>query len=172
MTDKPVKIAPDLAARLSEFLDRQEVTDLVVKAHSITDRWEWEKLSPLLTGDCTMETKIDSVPVFPNLTAGHDGYTRETNWRERTGIRGQHQWANVVVTIDGDLATVYMTGTQTNTFPDGYSETSGVLQGATCRRTPEGWRIAHMAGSYESRHDRLDGIFAEQLEGQTRGFRR
>jgi hypothetical protein len=158
--------------RLSEFLDRQEVADLVVKAHAITDRWEWEKLDALLTPDAVMETRIDSIPVFPNRTKDHDGYKESTNWRERTGVRGQHQWSNVVVTVSGDTAVVYMTGTQTNTFPDGYSETSGVLQEAVCQRTAEGWKIARMGGSYESNHARLDEIFADQLEGKVKGFRR
>ena len=166
-----VQLADAVVQRLALFLDRQEVADLVMKAHAITDRWRWEELPPLLTEDCVMEFRIDSVPIFASQTDANK-FTPSTNWREANNVRGHHQWANVIVTIEEDAASVYMSGTQTNTYPNGEFETSGVLQEAGCRRTPDGWKIAKMGGSYESNHPRLDKIFAKELEGQKRGFRR
>src|SRR5262245_19382302 len=105
-----VQLADALAARLARFLDQPEVADLVMKAHAITDRWEWEKLPPLLTEDCVMKTRIDNVPIFDNRTPRENKFTKSANWREATGIRGHHQWTNVIVTVEGDMASVYMSG--------------------------------------------------------------
>ncbi len=167
-----VQLDDALAQRLALFLDRQEVADLVKKAHAITDRWRWDELEPLLAEDRYMETRIDSVPIFANVTPTSSTFTPSTNWREEHNVRGHHQWTNVIVTIEGDTASVLMSGTQTNTYPDAGVETSGILQEAECRRTPDGWKIARMIGSYESNHGRLDKIFSKELEGQKRGFRR
>lgn len=146
---------------LGEFLDREDITRLVLGLHAYLDRWEWDAVPGHLTEDCDLTTLIDGVPVFVNVEAGEStGLAEGTNWRERSGIKGQHQWTNVVVDVDGDTARVWMSGTQTNSWPDGQFEVSGVLGEGICRRTPEGWRIASFVGDYRSNHERLSTYFA------------
>src|SRR5262244_962240 len=135
-----MEIDAALARRLADFLDRQEVADLVMTVQATSDRWLWERLPQYLTKDCVMVTHIDGIPVLTNISKDENHFDSKVNWREATGVRGQHQWANVIVSLAGDTATAYMSGTQTNTYPDGVSETSGILQEAECVRTTEGWK--------------------------------
>jgi hypothetical protein len=145
---------------LRQHRDKIEISDLVVAFHAHYHRWHWDQLPGLLTQDCVVTTCIDRIPVVTNWEQGTVDSTEPTSWRETAQVRGQHQWSIVTVTVDDDTSTVLMTGTQTNTFPDGYSEISGILQDVICRRTPDGWRIAWLRGSYESNHPRLSELFA------------
>lgn len=167
-TELSATLPGHVEAKLTAYLARAELVDLVMRFHAHTDRWEWDRVADLVTDDCQISTCIDRVPVFQNWDGGNTGFTRSTNWREAAAVRGQHRWCNIIVDIDGGSAKLYMSGTQTNTFPDGEFETSGILQEATCRLTTDGWRIASMTGSYESNHARLDKVFAARRCEQER----
>ncbi|WP_432198256.1 nuclear transport factor 2 family protein [Streptomyces sp. bgisy027] len=157
------QLPADAGQRFSDFLDRAEVTDLVLRFHAHIDRWDWDAVPSMITSDCSLATHIDGAPVFVNWDQGQNtGLSKNTNWREAAGITGQHQWTNVVVNLDGDTAHVMMSGTQTNAWPDGGFEVSGVLGQGTCRRTPDGWRIAAFIGNYRSNHTRLSSYFTTE----------
>jgi SnoaL-like protein len=163
--DVASQLPADLRRRLSDFLDRAEVTELVLRFHAHVDRWDWDALRSMTTPDCSLATHVDDVPVFVNWYEGENtGMSDKTIWRAETGIKGQHQWTNVVVSLDGDSARVMMTGTQTNSWPDGGFEVSGVLGEGICRKTPDGWRIAGFVGNYRSNHARLDAYFTTKPE--------
>ncbi|WP_196218110.1 nuclear transport factor 2 family protein [Streptomyces blattellae] len=158
------QLPADLRPRFSAFLDRAEVTELVLRFHAHLDRWDWDALPSMVTSDCSLATHIDGVPAFVNWDQGQNtGLTKKTNWREESGIKGQHQWTNVVVILDGDTANVMMSGTQTNSWPDGGVEISGAMGEGTCRRTPDGWRIAGFIGNYRSNFARLRSYFTTEV---------
>lgn len=122
---------------MSEIVDRQDISDLLVRYATGIDRRDWPLFRTVFTDDCELDygeigrwTGVDAVAGFMEQVHALAGHTL-------------HRLSNQAITVDGDHATA-------RTYIDGLilaaDNNSGVnaigFYDDEMVRTPAGWRIA------------------------------
>jgi ketosteroid isomerase-like protein len=132
----------DLAAAVSELLDRQAITDLIHAYCYHFDRNEPEAVAALFTADATIDygpeatTIIGAAAIAPTIAVG----------LERIFAATSHHVSNIQITFDGDdraraVTYLYAWHRYVDGSPDG--ELWGCYR-HRFERTADGWRIAEL----------------------------
>ena len=125
---------------LQELLDRVEIGELVARYSTALDSREWELLGEVFLPDAVCDygalgnpRGVDAITALISGTIGDLDAT-------------QHLVGNVVVTVDGDVATAdcYLISQHIRRgTPGGDHYLLGGRYSDRLVRTPAGWRIAH-----------------------------
>ena len=132
----------DLAASLSELLDRQAITDLIHAYCYHFDRNEPEAVAALFTADATIDygpesaTIVGAAAIAPTISVG----------LERIFAATSHHVSNIQITFEGpDVARSVSYLYAWHRYVDGSPD--GELWGCyrhRFERTADGWRIAEL----------------------------
>ncbi|MGP4112125.1 nuclear transport factor 2 family protein [Streptomyces sp. 4N509B] len=132
--------APALAADVARLLDEAAVTRLVHRFSACLDGRDWTGYGQTFTEDGVFEI-LGQRRVGPTEIAAAPA--RNLARYART----QHHNTNVTVEVDGDEATatssVLAVHVPDAADPGTHTDVGGVYH-YRCRRTPEGWRFAHV----------------------------
>ena len=132
----------DLAAAVSELLDRQAITDLIHAYCYHFDRNEPEAVAALFTADATIDygpeaaTIVGAAAIAPTISVG----------LERIFAATSHHVSNIQITFDADdrarsVTYLYAWHRYVDGSPDG--ELWGCYR-HRFERTADGWRIAEL----------------------------
>jgi hypothetical protein len=134
-----------LEQRLSELLDRHDISDLLSRYGVAIDSRKWDLLDTVFTPDATIDYSSSGAP--------KGSYPEIRVWLETFLTRfpmNQHMTVNSHVTLNGDTAVGRSYFFNPNSFPDESGEMRMIFVGGYYNddfvRTSDGWRIARREG--------------------------
>jgi ketosteroid isomerase-like protein len=132
----------DLAAAVSDLLDRQAITDLIHAYCYHFDRNEPEQVAALFSEDAT----VDYGPEAPTIVGGAAIAPTISGALERIFAATSHHVSNIQITLDDAdhahaVSYLYAWHRYVDGSPDG--ELWGVYRHRFAR-TPDGWRISEL----------------------------
>jgi 3-phenylpropionate/cinnamic acid dioxygenase small subunit len=122
---------------MSESVDRQQISDLLVRYATGIDRRDWPLFRTVFTEDCELDygeigawSGVDAVTDFMDKAHALAGHT-------------MHRLTNQVITINGDKATARTYVDALIMLADNQSGANGIgYYDDDIVRTADGWRIA------------------------------
>lgn len=139
----------DTTAAVRELVDRQNVTNTMLRFGRALDLHDWAAYASTL--DDTLE--LD----FFDLTGRPATTTTAAAWAHFTSIAlgplvVMHQYSNFDITVQGDVAQAVVYHVSRHRRPNRHGDDQYTQYGwyeNSFRRTPSGWRITHLKHSFQ-----------------------
>lgn len=123
--------------------DRLEIADLISGVGRCLDEHDWDGLRGLFTEDAAITTP-------GGTTSGHDGLVDQARRRHETFLGTQHIITNVLVRLDGDVASAranLLVSFAQSGPPDPAPFQLGEVYRFGVARTGDGWRLSALSST-------------------------